>query len=107
MPRPEPSSALDSTTISRAKLGDIEAFTAIVEAYYARCLRFARATLRNPDFQLYARSFGVAAWATDNADGLRTALSQALAANAPALIEVRTDIAQEASPWEFIAPMRR
>jgi RNA polymerase sigma-70 factor (ECF subfamily) len=35
--------------ISRAKLGDIDAFTAIVEAYYSRCLRFARSMLRNPD----------------------------------------------------------
>lgn len=40
---------LDATTISRAKLGDIDAFTAIVEAYYPRCLRFARAMLRNAD----------------------------------------------------------
>jgi RNA polymerase sigma-70 factor (ECF subfamily) len=45
---PEPV-ALDATTISRAKLGDIDAFTAIVEAYYRRCLRFARAMLRNAD----------------------------------------------------------
>jgi RNA polymerase sigma-70 factor (ECF subfamily) len=35
--------------ISRAKLGDIDAFTTIVEAYYARCLRFARAMLQNAD----------------------------------------------------------
>ena len=47
--RPAPATALDSTTISRAKLGDIDAFTAIVEAYHSRCLRFARAMLRNPD----------------------------------------------------------
>ncbi len=40
---------MDSTTISRAKLGDIDAFTAIVEAYYPRCLRFARGVLHNPD----------------------------------------------------------
>ncbi|MEO7083980.1 MAG: RNA polymerase sigma factor [Gemmatimonadaceae bacterium] len=40
---------LDARTISRAKLGDIDAFTEIVDAYYRRCLRFARATLRNPD----------------------------------------------------------
>ena len=39
----------DSRTITRAKLGDIDAFTGIVEAYYARCLRFALAMLRNPD----------------------------------------------------------
>ena len=46
---PPQSAALDPTTISRAKLGDIDAFTAIVEAYYQRCLRFARSMLRNPD----------------------------------------------------------
>lgn len=47
--RPFPNAALDATTISRAKLGDIGAFTTIVDTYYQRCLRFARATLRNPD----------------------------------------------------------
>ena len=46
---PPQAAALESTTISRAKLGDIGAFTAIVEAYHQRCLRFARAMLRNPD----------------------------------------------------------
>jgi RNA polymerase sigma-70 factor (ECF subfamily) len=40
---------LDSRTISRAKLGDINAFTRIVEAYYPRCLRFARAMLHDVD----------------------------------------------------------
>ena len=35
--------------ISQAKLGGIDAFTAIVEAYYSRCLRFAQSMLRNPD----------------------------------------------------------
>ncbi len=69
--------------------------------------RSAGATLRNPDFQAFARSFGVAAWKTDNADGLRVALGEALATQAPALIEVTTDITKEASPWEFIAQSRR
>jgi RNA polymerase sigma-70 factor (ECF subfamily) len=46
---PAQAGGLDSRTISRAKLGDIDAFTAIVEAYHARCIRFARAMLRNPD----------------------------------------------------------
>jgi RNA polymerase sigma-70 factor, ECF subfamily len=49
LPRPAQNAALDASTISRAKLGDIDAFTNIVDAYYQRCLRFARATLRNPD----------------------------------------------------------
>jgi RNA polymerase sigma-70 factor (ECF subfamily) len=46
---PHQRAVLDPSTVSRAKLGDIGAFTAIVEAYYARCLRFARAVLQNPD----------------------------------------------------------
>ncbi|HMA25064.1 MAG TPA: RNA polymerase sigma factor [Gemmatimonadaceae bacterium] len=46
---PAEAAGLDSRTISRAKLGDIDAFTAIVEAYHGRCVRFARAMLRNPD----------------------------------------------------------
>ena len=49
LPHPAPSTALDSRTFIRAKLGDIDAFTQIVEAYHARCLRFARAMLRNSD----------------------------------------------------------
>jgi acetolactate synthase-1/2/3 large subunit len=68
--------------------------------------RDAGSVLRNPDFQLYARSFGVPYWRAGDADGLRTALAEALAARAPALIEVVTDIAQEYAPWEFIAPGR-
>jgi acetolactate synthase I/II/III large subunit len=68
--------------------------------------RSAGATLRNPDFQSYARSFGVPSWRAANAGELRAALSEALAANAPTLIEVETDIGQESSPWEFIAPGR-
>src|ERR1041384_5819883 len=47
--RPGPATAVDSATISRAKLGDIHAFTTIVESYYSRCLRFARGVLHNPD----------------------------------------------------------
>lgn len=38
----------DSALINRAKLGDTGAFTAIVERYYPRCIRFARGLLRNP-----------------------------------------------------------
>ena len=65
-----------------------------------------RLRLRNPDFQTYAKSFGVPSWRVTDADGLRGALSEALAANAPALIEVMTDITKESAPWEFIAPGR-
>ncbi len=62
--------------------------------------------LRNPDFQMYAKSFGVPSWRANDADGLRGALKEALAANSPALIEVVTDITQEYAPWEFIVPGR-
>jgi len=49
LPHPAQAAVPDSRTINRAKLGDITAFTEIVEAYYPRCLRFARAMLHNPD----------------------------------------------------------
>jgi acetolactate synthase I/II/III large subunit len=68
--------------------------------------RSSGAALRNPDFQAYARSFNVACWRATNAGELRTALCKALAVKAPTLIEVVTDIDQESSPWEFIAPGR-
>jgi acetolactate synthase-1/2/3 large subunit len=68
--------------------------------------RESGSSLRNPDFQAYARAFGVPAWRVTDAGGLRDALSQALKANAPALVEVVTDITQEYAPWEFIVPGR-
>jgi RNA polymerase sigma-70 factor (ECF subfamily) len=39
---------VDSTLVNRAKLGDIKAFEAIVERYFARCMRFALGMLRDP-----------------------------------------------------------
>jgi acetolactate synthase-1/2/3 large subunit len=68
--------------------------------------RDSGSVLRNPDFQTYARAVGVPSWRANDADGLRSALKEALAANSPALIEVTTDITQEYAPWEFIAPGR-
>ncbi len=68
--------------------------------------RDSGSALRNPDFQIYARSFGVPSWRVTDPDGLRSALREALATNSPALIEVITDITKEAQPWEFIAPGR-
>lgn len=62
--------------------------------------------LHNPDFAMYAKSFGVPYWHANDADSLRKAVSEALAARAPALVEVTTDIGQEYPPWEFIAPGR-
>jgi acetolactate synthase-1/2/3 large subunit len=68
--------------------------------------RDAGSKLRNPDFQMYAKSFGVPAWRASDADALRVALREALAVNSPTLIEVMTDITHEYAPWEFIAPGR-
>ena len=41
--------------------------------------RHSGAVLHNPDFQAYARSFGVAAWQVKTADAFRGALREALA----------------------------
>ena len=46
--------------------------------------RDAGSALRNPDFQMFAKSFGVQSWKVTDAEGLKVALKEALAANAPA-----------------------
>lgn len=68
--------------------------------------RHCGAELTNPDFQTYAKAFGVRSWRATDAAGLRDALREALAANAPCLIEVMTDITKEPSPFRFLAPHR-
>ena len=50
--------------------------------------RFIAVDLRNPDFELLARSFGVRYWRAEQGD-LERALGEALAADVPALVEVR------------------
>lgn len=48
LPDPEPARpAVDSALVNRAKLGDIQAFEAIVARFYARCMRFAQGMLRD------------------------------------------------------------
>lgn len=69
--------------------------------------RHAGAVLTNPDFQAYTRAFGAAAWRVETADALRGALKEALAANAPAVIEVVSDITKDYPPYEFHQPRRR
>jgi thiamine pyrophosphate-dependent acetolactate synthase large subunit-like protein len=51
--------------------------------------RFIGVDLRNPDFQLFAHSFGIHYWRADDDVAFETALSEALAAGEPAVIEVR------------------
>jgi len=69
--------------------------------------RHSGAVLTNPDFPAYARSFGVGAWQVDTAAGLRSALREALASDAPALIEVVSDIAKDYPPYAFHQPRLR
>jgi len=66
--------------------------------------RVIGAAFRNPDFLKLADSFGMAGWRVDTPAGLRRALEQAFAADAPALIEVQVDRRSEVSPWEFLMP---
>ena len=66
--------------------------------------RDAGSKLTNPDFQTFAKSFGVAAWKTNSPEGLHAALKEALANNAPALIEVESDISKDYLPFALFAP---
>jgi acetolactate synthase-1/2/3 large subunit len=69
--------------------------------------RHSGSELVNPDFQTYAKAFGVPSWRVEDADGLRGALREALAANSPALIEVMSDISKDYPPSEFHQPRGR
>jgi acetolactate synthase-1/2/3 large subunit len=60
------------------------------------------AELVNPDFVRLGESFGVTAMRVATPDALRAALERALAADAPALIEVTVPRGTEASPWPYI-----
>lgn len=56
--------------------------------------------LTNPDFKAMAESFGLAAWRVHTPEELRTALREALQANAPGLIEM--PVSEMPSPWPYI-----
>lgn len=66
--------------------------------------RHSGSVLTNPDFQGYAKAFGVPSWQVRDAAGLKGALKEALAANAPAIVEVVSDIKADYPPYEFHAP---
>jgi acetolactate synthase-1/2/3 large subunit len=66
--------------------------------------RYLGERLRNPDFVKLAESFGAAAWRAETPEQLRPVLERALAADAPALIEVPGEPGAEASPWPFLHP---
>lgn len=69
--------------------------------------RHAGSVLTNPDFVAYGRAFGVGTWRVEDAAGLKRALAEAIGSNAPALIEVVSDITKDYPPFEFHAPKRK
>lgn len=66
--------------------------------------RLLGADLENPDFVALAKAFGISAARVDTTEGLRTALTEAFALDAPALIEVTIPRGSEGSPWPLIHP---
>ena len=68
--------------------------------------RHSGSVLTNPDFVAYGKAFGVGTWRVEDAAGLKRALAEAIGSNAPALIEVVSDITKDYPPFEFHAPKR-
>lgn len=66
--------------------------------------RLLGSELRNPDFVALAESFGVMGLRATGPSELKSALETALAADAPALIEVPVPTGSETSPWPFVHP---
>ena len=62
--------------------------------------RLIASDLANPDFVAYAKSFGMAAFKAATPEALETALKDAFALNAPALIHV--PVGEMPSPWDMI-----
>ena len=54
--------------------------------YQGRCIAV---DLRNPDFELFARAFGVDYWRAEDDGGLERALAEALASGRAGVVEVR------------------
>jgi thiamine pyrophosphate-dependent acetolactate synthase large subunit-like protein len=67
--------------------GSLSLIKAIQHRRYAD--RFIGVDLQNPDFSVFARSFGVRSWQVRDDAGFTAALAQALASGAPALVEVQ------------------
>ncbi len=62
--------------------------------------RLIASDLHNPDFHDFARSFGMAAYKVRTPETLETALRDALATRAPALIHV--PVGEMPSPWDML-----
>jgi acetolactate synthase-1/2/3 large subunit len=68
--------------------------------------RHAGSELTSPDFETFARAFAVPTWRATNPAELQAAITEALAANAPALIVVPTDIEKDFPPYALPSPRR-
>ncbi|OAF06271.1 thiamine pyrophosphate-dependent enzyme [Bradyrhizobium neotropicale] len=66
--------------------------------------RYIGSDLTNPDFVRLAESFGLKGYRASSPAALKKTLDEALALDAPSLIEVPVEKGSEASPWPFIHP---
>ena len=66
--------------------------------------RLIGADLQNPDFVALAESFGVKGMRATSPEELEAMVTEALAANAPVVIEVPVPTGTDTSPWPFIHP---
>jgi acetolactate synthase-1/2/3 large subunit len=66
--------------------------------------RLIACDLANPDFYDFARSFGANAFRASDEASLQTALREAIAARAPALVHVK--VGEMPSPWDMLVPRR-
>jgi acetolactate synthase I/II/III large subunit len=66
--------------------------------------RVIGATLQNPDFMALAKAFGVEGRRVSDPVALKNALTEALKAKGPVLIEVVVAQGNETTPWPFIHP---
>lgn len=63
--------------------------------------------LHNPDFAAVATAFGADAHTARSPQELLAALTRALQAGRPAVIEVKTELGGTASPWKYMMPGSR
>ncbi len=66
--------------------------------------RLMGSDLENPDFVALAKSFGVKGMLARDPEELRMVLAEALALNAPVVIEVPVPRGSDTSPWPFVHP---
>ena len=79
-----------------------------VQADQVRIYGHGSATeLANPDFVALAESFGALGLRATSPDELRTAMTEAIAARRPTVIEVPMPLSLEQSPWKFLMPASR